>query len=66
MLDIILGVFIVIWSVTYYPRTMRLVRSRVAERGGPTEKLDKVVALRWFLVACGVVLIAVGISAAAT
>jgi hypothetical protein len=66
MLDIVLGAFVVIWSMSYYPRTMRRVRSHVAERNGPTEKLDKAIALRWLLLACGVILIAVGIWAAAT
>lgn len=66
MFDIILGAFVLIWSVSYYPRTMQRVRSRVAERGGPTEKLDKAIRLRWLLRGCGVLLIAVGIWIAAT
>jgi hypothetical protein len=46
MFDIILGAILLIWGVWYYPRTMRHVRSRVAERGGLTEKLDKALRLR--------------------
>jgi hypothetical protein len=61
MLDILLGVVVVIWGGWYYPHMMRRIRARVAERGGPTEKLDKAIRLRWLLQGCGVLLIAVGI-----
>jgi len=66
MFDIIMGAVLLIWGVWYYPRTMRRVRSRVAGRGGPTEKLDKAIRLRWLLQGCGVLLIAVGIWIVAT
>jgi hypothetical protein len=66
MFDILMGVVVLIWGGWYYPRTMRRVRLRVAERGGPTERLDKTIGLRWLLRGCGVILIAVGIWLVAT
>jgi len=65
MLFILTGILVLISGAWYYPRTLRHVRSRVAERGQPTETLDTAIRLRWLFSACGLVLVAVGISVVA-
>jgi hypothetical protein len=48
LVDVVVGAAIVLWAATFR-RVFRRARNRIAQRGGDTTPMDRLLSARWLL-----------------